>query len=160
MALALGLGKWKYMICPNPIQPNQLPPGSLFNHSVSPNVSYTLDLETESIRYITTRTIDEGEELCIFYGHQLWFEPAGTSPTKSALGDTEGGWGGLLDLETTGEHDFGDMPPILRGVSSEIIPEEQLPFMRIKLIEDELEDELPAVRTGISQSHVLWPSLY
>ncbi|OSX60029.1 hypothetical protein POSPLADRAFT_1086915, partial [Postia placenta MAD-698-R-SB12] len=54
MALALGLG-------------------SLFNHSSSPNVSYIIDTETESIRYTTIRAVTEGEELCIFYGHKLWF---------------------------------------------------------------------------------------
>ncbi|KZS99472.1 uncharacterized protein LAESUDRAFT_622207, partial [Laetiporus sulphureus 93-53] len=54
MALALGLG-------------------SLFNHSQSPNVSYIINTKTESIRYTTMRRIETGEELCIFYGHKLWF---------------------------------------------------------------------------------------
>ncbi|KAH7922040.1 hypothetical protein BV22DRAFT_992990, partial [Leucogyrophana mollusca] len=56
MALALGLG-------------------SLFNHSSSPNVSYTTDSREDRIRYTTTRLVDQDEELCIFYGHKLWFEP-------------------------------------------------------------------------------------
>ncbi|KII86899.1 hypothetical protein PLICRDRAFT_66319, partial [Plicaturopsis crispa FD-325 SS-3] len=49
--------------------------GSLFNHSENPNVSFVLDPSSESIRYTTFRTVREGEELCIFYGHRLWFRP-------------------------------------------------------------------------------------
>ncbi|KAJ1027755.1 hypothetical protein NDA13_003210 [Ustilago tritici] len=62
MALALGLG-------------------SLFNHHpTSPNVKYTLDHATHSIRYTTTRAIQAGEELAISYGSgRMWWEPARTT---------------------------------------------------------------------------------
>ncbi|KAI0274210.1 cytidine deaminase-like protein [Russula aff. rugulosa BPL654] len=81
MALALGLG-------------------SLFNHSDSPNVSYSIDTATESIRYTTARAVDPDEELCIHYGSNLWFKPAEIpiSDERSRI-DTElveeDGWGGL-----------------------------------------------------------------
>ncbi|PCH39769.1 hypothetical protein WOLCODRAFT_67667, partial [Wolfiporia cocos MD-104 SS10] len=45
--------------------------GSLFNYSKKPNVSYTLDVSTESIKYTAICCIDKDEELCIFYGHNL-----------------------------------------------------------------------------------------
>ncbi|PWY97301.1 hypothetical protein BCV70DRAFT_208684 [Testicularia cyperi] len=56
MALALGLG-------------------SLFNHSKSPNVNYTLEHASHSIRYTTTRRITAGQELTISYGAgRMWWE--------------------------------------------------------------------------------------
>ncbi|KAF9513872.1 hypothetical protein BS47DRAFT_1285833, partial [Hydnum rufescens UP504] len=49
--------------------------GSLFNHSPSPNVSYTLDYVTLSIRYTTSQPIAAGEELFICYGRDedMWW---------------------------------------------------------------------------------------
>jgi SET domain-containing protein len=54
MALALGLG-------------------SMFNHSNKPNVGFQRDFPNKVIRYSTLREIEEGEELCISYGPNLWF---------------------------------------------------------------------------------------
>lgn len=91
--------------------------GSLFNHSAQPNVSFQLNLDSYTISYTTFRPIVEGEELCIFYGHQASFGP----PGASASGDTatvngaegaggaearrrdefeerEDGWGGLATV--------------------------------------------------------------
>ncbi|KAJ7644063.1 cytidine deaminase-like protein [Roridomyces roridus] len=101
MALALGLG-------------------SLFNHSDSPNVSYTIDACTDSIRYIAARNIEPDEELCIYYGHNLWFDPAGA---KAAVPKDEldaDGWGGLTNLQP-------EIPS-----DDAIVPEEDLPFERFK----------------------------
>lgn len=58
MALALGLG-------------------SLFNHSAAPNTSYALkpDPDNPTIEFTVLRRVAPGEELCIFYGHSLWFTP-------------------------------------------------------------------------------------
>lgn len=51
--------------------------GSLFNHSRRPNVDYRVDGEQQCIRYISGhRIIEPGEELCIFYGANLWFDDA------------------------------------------------------------------------------------
>ncbi|KAI0726233.1 hypothetical protein C8Q72DRAFT_847416 [Fomitopsis betulina] len=131
MALALGLG-------------------SLFNHSQHPNLMYTLDSETESIRYITTRRIEEGEELCIFYGHKLWFNDVDASPFETQLDDPDDDWGGLSVVEITQD----DMSALDRqkykyagGNPQDVVSEDDLPFERIKLYRDDEEDELSAVRT-------------
>jgi tRNA-specific adenosine deaminase 3 len=131
MALALGLG-------------------SLFNHSETPNVSYTLDPFTESIRYTTTKLINPDEEMCIFYGHNLWFEPVGSCQRPQRFqGDTEDGWGGLSAVLNDVEVSRPRYPTFLDGDADEIIPVEDLPFTRLKVTRDEdEEEELSAVRTS------------
>ena len=57
--------------------------GSLFNHSDSPNVDYRLDKASLTIRYFAARSIAAGEEMCIYYGNNLWFQE------KNAAGDGE-----------------------------------------------------------------------
>ena len=128
MALALGLG-------------------SLFNHSETPNVSYTLDPSTESIRYTTAKLIKPGDEMCIFYGHNLWFEPVGSCQhLQSFQQDTDDGWGGLSAVSNNVE--VGQPPAFLDGDPDEIIPVEDLPFTRLKVTRDEdEEEELNSVRT-------------
>ncbi|KAF8650125.1 hypothetical protein AX16_005362 [Volvariella volvacea WC 439] len=116
MALALGLG-------------------SLFNHSTTPNVSYTRDNSTESIRYTTARCIEAGEELCIFYGHNLWFEPAEAKDiTHRQCEEEDDGWGGLSSLA-------GPTNPFIDDDQNEILPDEQLPFVRYKLPPEEEDAE-------------------
>ncbi|EPQ51006.1 hypothetical protein GLOTRDRAFT_81597 [Gloeophyllum trabeum ATCC 11539] len=134
MALALGLG-------------------SLFNHSDHPNVSYTLDTETESIRYTTTRAVAPDEELCIFYGHKLWFEnadagSAGVTPA-SEEGEADDGWGGLGPLADLVDNQNQDSGPFSfpNGDPNDIIPDADLPFTRLKLIEDPEEETLESVHT-------------
>ncbi|KAI0338908.1 hypothetical protein BDW22DRAFT_1362213 [Trametopsis cervina] len=127
MALALGLG-------------------SLFNHSEIPNVSYKLDPETESIIYTTTRHINSNEELCIFYGHSLWFQPSEAMHRPAAEEEPDNEWGGLSRLEYTDEEQGLD-DFFLRGDPNELISEDALPFVRLKLIDDEAEDEINAVQT-------------
>lgn len=111
---------------------------------------YTLDSETESIRYITTRRIEEGEELCIFYGHKLWFNDVDASPFETQLDDPDDDWGGLSVVEITQD----DMSALDRqkykyagGNPQDVVSEDDLPFERIKLYRDDEEDELSAVRT-------------
>jgi len=129
MALALGLG-------------------SLFNHSETPNVSYTLDTFTESIRYTTTKLIDSGDELFIFYGHNLWFDPVTPSKRPQLLKEeTDDEWGGLAVVANSmqvGEPAHGSF---LDGDPDEIVPVEDLPFTRLKISRDEDEEELSAIRT-------------
>ncbi|SMR64136.1 unnamed protein product [Zymoseptoria tritici ST99CH_3D1] len=51
--------------------------GSMFNHSSrDQNVGWTRDLAREVVVYRTLRDVEKGEELCISYGSQLWFEDA------------------------------------------------------------------------------------
>lgn len=87
-ALALGLGEIYPVSCWIDAYPALRPwllfdltstlnvVGSLFNHSPTPNLNYTRDYNTGSIKYTTSREVQAGEELCIFYGTKLWFEEA------------------------------------------------------------------------------------
>ncbi|KAI0084800.1 cytidine deaminase-like protein [Irpex rosettiformis] len=127
MALALGLG-------------------SLFNHSQAPNVSYRLEPGTESIRYTTTRRIAPDEELCIFYGHSLWFQAVDIPNTVLAEEAPDDEWGGLSRLQGEDEDDIYDVS-LTDGDPDDLILEHNLPFTRLKLIDDEAEDELSAVQT-------------
>jgi uncharacterized protein len=65
--------------------------GSLFNHcSRQPNVDYRIDSENLLIRYSSGhRPIAAGEELCIYYGDNLWFDDA-----EANEGGGKGGGGG------------------------------------------------------------------
>ncbi|KAF9454762.1 cytidine deaminase-like protein [Macrolepiota fuliginosa MF-IS2] len=132
MALALGLG-------------------SLFNHADPPNVSFTLDTSTDSIRYVTTRYIEPGEELCIFYGHKLWFSPAGATAENDADGifqedHNDDGWGGLstVDYDESVES-TSPINPFAGGDPDELVFEGDLPFTRHKLPPE--EEEPDTVRT-------------
>ena len=122
----------------------------MFNHSQQPNVTYTLDPETESIRYTTTRKIEESEELCIFYGHKLWFDAVGAGPSEVQLDDPDDGWGGLSGVGTTDDSQSvldNHISMYADGDPQEIVSEDDLPFKRIKLYRDDEEDELSVVRT-------------
>lgn len=128
--------------------------GSLFNHSSTPNVSYTLDHETESIRYTTSRIVTKDEELCIFYGHKLWFQDAdGPSHSVATADDSIDPLAGLPLMDYEDQVPSGEMSRpsellFLEGDPDEIIPEAQLPFTRLKLVDDEEEDEIEHVRLG------------
>ncbi|TBU47401.1 hypothetical protein BD309DRAFT_886463 [Dichomitus squalens] len=135
MALALGLG-------------------SLFNHSQNPNVSYTIDPSTESINYVTSRRVIPDEELCIFYGHKLWFDPVGTTDTMpaDAIEERDDGWGGLSGVADDEDDEVarGANEPFdsfADGDPSQLVPEEALPFKRLKLTPDEEEEGMDSVRT-------------
>ncbi|KAI8978832.1 hypothetical protein BD414DRAFT_516784 [Trametes punicea] len=127
--------------------------GSLFNHSQRPNVSYTIDSATESIRYTTTRRVMPGEELCIFYGHKLWFDPVDAADSANAdiTEETDDGWGGLTNLEDGDAHvrplDESFSNRFADGDPTEEIADEALPFTRLKLTpEDEEEEDMDAIR--------------
>ncbi|TFK40622.1 hypothetical protein BDQ12DRAFT_733838 [Crucibulum laeve] len=124
MALALGLG-------------------SLFNHSDTPNVSFTLDSTTDSIRYTTVSDVNTGDELQIFYGHKLWFSPVDEMQHITIDTRIEDGWGGLSAVIEDTESDCEG--PFLDGNPDEIIPDEDLPFTRFKLPPE--EEEPGSIRT-------------
>ncbi|CAE6475407.1 unnamed protein product [Rhizoctonia solani] len=65
--------------------------GSIFNHTRDPNVSYRLNKKTNTIEYTTTKQINTGDELCIYYGSddKLWF-PVQGDPEKSRSLDVDG----------------------------------------------------------------------
>ncbi|KAG6841972.1 hypothetical protein C0991_004463 [Blastosporella zonata] len=123
--------------------------GSLFNHSERPNVSYALDSSTESIRYTTVRDVAPDEELCIFYGHKLWFNPADpiAIPDQTAHlqePDVDDGWGGLSAVDESADPS-SEESPYGQGDPDEIISDEDLPFTRYKLPPE--EEELDSIRT-------------
>lgn len=105
---------------------------------------------TESIRYTTARRIHDGEELCIYYGQKLWFDPV-DAESASTSEEKDDGWGGLSRLDDGGAEEFDEeLQQLLNGNASDVIPEDQLPFSRIKLLpDDEEEDEFSVVRTGM-----------
>lgn len=174
MALALGLGA--YPLCLSRcystpclylrvIAYSNLSPGSLFNHSSAPNVSYVLDPLTESIRYTTTRRILPGEELCIFYGHKLWFDAVdaadGSSGTTDAIVPVDDGFGGLagLGMDKDGEENAVAGPsngptaesilgscPYYDDLDDDILQDEDLPFTWLKPPPE--EEEAGTVRTS------------
>ncbi|KAF8895426.1 cytidine deaminase-like protein [Infundibulicybe gibba] len=128
MALALGLG-------------------SLFNHSESPNVSYHLDASTDSIQFTTIRDIEPEEELCIFYGHNLWFDPVGASKHQvvNKAEDSDGDTLGVLFDADNQAQSSGSDGPYLGGDPADHIPEDELPFAELKPSPD--EEEIHSVRT-------------
>ncbi|CAL1712777.1 unnamed protein product [Somion occarium] len=123
MALALGLG-------------------SLFNHSDSPNVSFSIDADTDSIRYTTSRAVLPDEELCIFYGDNLWFDPVDMKSIQYAIEKgPEHGWGSLSHLRDDVRNPTFETWQLVEGDPDEIIPEDKLPFVRIKTTPDDPEEE-------------------
>ena len=60
--------------------------GSLFNHSDPPNIEYRIKRSKCEIHYVACRDIGIGEELCIFYGRNLWFAAAkGSTATATSV---------------------------------------------------------------------------
>jgi len=103
---------------------------------------------------VTARDVEDGEELCIFYGHNLWFEPStGGQPENPSMisGNAENGWGGLLAIDE-GTCPAATDDPYVDGDPDVVIAEEQLPFTRFKLPPD--EEDFDTIRTGMSQSRV------
>jgi tRNA-specific adenosine deaminase 3 len=90
------------------------------------------------------------EELPIFYGHTLWFDPAEFSVhlklTTMAQEEAEDGWGGLLAVDEAVQSTKTN-GPFLEGDPNEIIPDEKLPFVRFKLPPEEEDPE--SIRTGV-----------
>ncbi|KAH8928408.1 cytidine deaminase-like protein [Atractiella rhizophila] len=80
--------------------------GSLFNHDTSPNVTYELLREKKVIRYTTCKDVEKGEELCIFYGAHVNYDPAPRLAVDNPKDD------GLLD--------FGDLESLIQASSSNL----------------------------------------
>jgi len=116
--------------------------GSLFNHSDTPNVSYTLDKTTDSIRYVTVRDVQPEEELNIFYGHDLWFSPAGVFENRTVEEVIDDGWDGLLGVVE--ESNATPSSDLLQSPGEPV--KEDLPFTRYKLPPE--EEEPGSIRTS------------
>lgn len=63
--------------------------GSLFNHSPTPNVTYTKRKDLQCIEYKTVKSVEANEELLIFYGHKLWFEVKGVETSNGIIDDDD-----------------------------------------------------------------------
>ncbi|KAJ8293198.1 tRNA-specific adenosine deaminase subunit tad3 [Rhodotorula toruloides] len=78
--------------------------GSLFNHSASPNVTYSLDYSQYTISYRTAKPVQRGDELLIFYGHSVRFSHSDAAAPQDAqvedVETAEDGWGGLGNLDS------------------------------------------------------------
>jgi tRNA-specific adenosine deaminase 3 len=81
--------------------------GSLFNHAPHlPNVSYTLDHATHSIRYTLMRAVSAGDELCISYGvGRMWWET--DAPADDAASEPSEDELLRLSLDSDDEGDAG-----------------------------------------------------
>ena len=144
MALALGLGG----ISHSALSPsNYSVAGSLFNRSDAPNVSYSIDTSTESIRFTTARAVEPDEELCVRY-----------SQIEESDGSAE--LAGELSASETPNHVPQATPDL-----NEILDDDDLPFTRVKLTSDEDDEETAeTVRTGEhvprSCTRLLMPNKY
>ncbi|KAI9465019.1 hypothetical protein BJY52DRAFT_1209858 [Lactarius psammicola] len=118
MALALGLG-------------------SLFNRSDTPNVLYSIDTATESIRFTTARAVEPDEELCVHYSHDPNHSSEEPGPDGSAelADDGCGGLPAALVSEAPNHVLLATPDP------NEILPDDDLPFTRVKLTSDEDDEE-------------------
>jgi tRNA-specific adenosine deaminase 3 len=108
--------------------------------------------------------VHPGEELNIFYGHKLWFDPVGTNaPQPSIEQESEDGWGGLSAMDDTDSGSRQNGTVINNNEDAvwsslidrwdanpdTIIAEVDLPFTRIKIMPDDPEEEVPeTVQTG------------
>ncbi|WWC86108.1 uncharacterized protein L201_000979 [Kwoniella dendrophila CBS 6074] len=83
---------------------------SLFNHSSTPNVNFIRSYSTSTIKFVTFKKIEKGEELCICYSadeSKLWFvksediQNQSVMVTSSESEDEDGnGFFSKIDLET------------------------------------------------------------
>lgn len=103
--------------------------GSLFNRSDSPNVSCSIDTATESIRFTTARAVEPDEELCV---------PDSHGPSLSSEEPGPDGSGGPSDalVDEAPNH-----VPQATPDPNEILPDDDLPFTRVKLTSDEDDEE-------------------
>jgi tRNA-specific adenosine deaminase 3 len=122
-------------------------PGSLFNHSSYPNVTYVIDPVDECIRYTSTRTVNPEEELCIFYGHKLWFDPVDTaenSKPQVCLDQSDQSFLDILAIDS----EVDEVEPRDTGDPNDILESEALPFIWKKLQIDEEEESMADVMTS------------
>lgn len=117
-------------------------------------MTYSLDIRNDCIQYTTARDIYEGEELCIFYGHNLWFTPAKISPEGCLEPETDDGWGGLTAVGNDQQDEVVDISnPYTDGDPEAIISEEDLPFLRLKPAPE--EEDAQSIQTGACLLHEL-----
>lgn len=109
---------------------------------------YTLDSTNDCIRYTSTRSIKPDEELCIFYGHKLWFDPVNVIETIEPQPLLEQhSHSGFLDILAT-DNEAYEIEPLGPGDPNDILESDALPFVWKKLQIDEEEETIENVRTS------------
>ena len=112
---------------------------------------YTIDPTIDSIRYTTSRCISPNEELCVFYDYQPWFYLVDTTDAcTEGVEGPEQGWDGLCSLGecVDGSDVITRFDAFVEGDPHQLIPEEELPFTRLKLTPDEEEEDMDSMRKG------------
>lgn len=104
-------------------------------------MSFSVDVARERIVYTSTRAIRPDEELCIFYGHRLWFDPVDGPPCRNPdLDENTDPWGGLADVQGHTDDDV--------NASKDIVVEDDLPFTWKKLALEKEEEQLSDIELG------------
>ena len=100
------------------------------------------------------RSVNPGDELCIFYGSKLWFEnkEKKTTPTSQSQTDDEqvtDPWGGLSKLEVTDHEDFHEAIKLTQIEAGIFIKASDAPLARLRMPEEtEPETEDSPVKTS------------
>ena len=114
-----------------------------------------IDTSSDTIRYMTTRVVRVDEELCIFYGHTLWFDPVESTPAIEKAIDisTEDNQApDELDmLHNLSFSEINDDPknPFIEGYRKDLIEDVDLPIIRISVTPEEEEDSEEKFMTSV-----------
>ena len=106
-----------------------------------------IDTSSESIRYMTTRTVQTDEELCIFYGHKLWFEPVeSTLGVKNSVkassedDDVQDEWKMLQKLSLD-DMDNEQINPFIEGNPRDLLEDLDMPIIHTSISPEEEDEE-------------------
>ena len=115
-------------------------------------MSFSVDVAHEHIVYTSTRTIQPDEELCIFYGHKLWFDSVdGPRCRTSDLDENTDPWGGLADIQG---HTVDNVASTSSDASRDIVAQNDLPFSWKKLGLEKEEEKLDDIELGNHRSSI------
>ena len=112
-------------------------------------MSYSVDVARDCIVYTSARAIQPDEELCVFYGHQLWFDPVDGPPRRNPDLDENTStdpWGGLTDIQGHTDEDDANASS---DASKDIVTEDDLSFTWKKLALEKEEEQLSDIELGI-----------
>jgi hypothetical protein len=79
--------------------------GSLYGHSLTPNITFAYNKENKQMYFIAAKTIGAGEELSINYGKDYWAERSGLgtmAPVENTVKDGEAVVKGQAENENAG----------------------------------------------------------
>ena len=108
-------------------------------------MSYSVDVARDCIMYTSARAIQPDEELCVFYGHRLWFDPVDGPPCRNPdLDENADPWGGLADIQGHTDDDDANASSAVK----DIVAEDDLPFTWKKLGLEKEEEQLSDIELG------------